>query len=428
MKQQWQLSQWLQWLEQCHPREIDLGLERVSQVWRRMYTQSLPFTVVTVAGTNGKGSSTALLANILVKAGYRTGAYTSPHLLRFNERICVDQQEVSDAEIVAAFTKVDHARRDTSLTYFEFSTLAAMEIFMQRGLDIVVLEVGLGGRLDAVNIFDADVALITAIDIDHTQWLGRDRETIAREKVGIARPGRPCIYSSLDIPLSVLNHANALGAPLYQYNVDFKVEQSTQEWSWSAPGIVWEHLPKPALTGEFQCQNAAGVLMVLSCLSRDFPVTRAIIAQGLITLRLPGRFQILNRPQTAPIILDVAHNVHAARSLNLNLQRVKKGKVHGVVAVLADKDIAGIVRALMQSVDYWYTSSLECRRAALGTQTQEVILKEGGALRFEPFHLPRHALVQAMAEVKPNDCIVVFGSFYTVADILAFLPSFHIPH
>lgn len=429
MKQQWQLSQWLQWLEQLHPREIDLGLERVSQVWRRIYTKSLPFTVVTIAGTNGKGSSTALLVNILVKAGYHAGAYTSPHLLRFNERICVDQQEVTDAEIVAAFARVDHARRDISLTYFEFSTLAAMEIFIQRGLDIVVLEVGLGGRLDAVNIFDADVALITAIDIDHTQWLGHDRETIAREKAGIMRPTRPCIYSSLDIPNSVVSHAHILGAPLYQYNVDFKIEQGAQDWSWSGPtGTVWAQLPKPALVGEFQLQNAAGVLMALSCLSLDFPVTHAMIAQGLITLHLPGRFQLLNGPQQTPIILDVAHNVQAARSLNQNLQRVKNGNIHGVLAMLADKDIAGVVRALMPSIDYWYASSLECSRAALGTQTQEVILKEGGILSFESFHLPRHALVQAVAEAKPNDCIVVFGSFYTVADILAFLPSFTAYH
>lgn len=423
MKQDWQLPAWLQWLEQCHPCEIDLGLERVSQVWRRLHTQSLPFTVVTIGGTNGKGSSTALLVNILVSAGYHTGAYTSPHLLRFNERICVDQQEVCDGEIVAAFAKVDYARGDISLTYFEFSTLAAMEIFIQRDLDIAVLEVGLGGRLDAVNIFDADVALITAIDIDHTQWLGCDRETIGREKVGIARSGRPCIYSSLDIPKSVLGHTRDLGTPLYQYNVDFKIEHSARGWSWTGPGAVWEHLPKPALLGEFQFQNAAGVLMVLSRLSADFPVSHSAVAQGLSTLRLPGRFQVLQGPQQTPIILDVAHNVHAARSLNQNLQRVKKGKIHGIVAILADKDIAGIVRALMSSIDSWYASSLECRRAALGTQTQEAILKEGGTLSFEPFHLPRHALVQALAEVKPNDCIVVFGSFYTVADILDYLPS-----
>lgn len=409
------LEQWLDWQETLHPSAIDLGLERPGNVLRAMGLESPQYTVITVAGTNGKGSSVAMLESILLAAGYRVGCYTSPHLLRYNERIRINGKPVADAAICEAFERIDQARRDTSLTYFEFGTLAAFELFAHAELDVAVLEVGLGGRLDAVNLLDADVALVTAIDVDHAAWLGDDREAIGREKAGIFRAGHPAVCSDPHPPRSLLEHATELGAPISLLGRDFRYRQDGEYWSWLGARALMP-LPLPALRGQFQLQNAAGVVQVLELLSGRLPVSLQHLRQGLLAVNLPGRFQIL--PGEVPLIVDVAHNPQAAASLATNLKQMPlAGKTRAVVAMLADKDLAAVVRELIPVVDNWYVAGLNvwrgCDAAALATVVEA---QSNTAPRV--FESVDDALQQARGEAQAGDRIVVFGSFYTVAAAL----------
>ena len=287
------LAGWLNWQEGLHPKKIDLGLERVADVASRLGTLQLEQTVITVAGTNGKGSSVAFLESILSAAGYRVGTYTSPHLFRYNERIRINSHEVDDAALCEAFAAVDEARGTSTLSYFEFGTLAALQLFSQAPLDIVVLEVGLGGRLDAVNIIDATVALVTSVGIDHCAWLGTDRESIGREKAGIFRATRPAICSDPAPPASVEKHAQKIGADWYCLGQAYDYTEEPGGWTWRGAGRALEALPCPSLPGKHQLNNAAGVLMALELLSGQHPVTRAAIEQGLQSVSLPGRCQVV---------------------------------------------------------------------------------------------------------------------------------------
>lgn len=412
------LNDWLAWQERLHHQEIDLGLERVMQVWRRLASRDMPgFSVITVGGTNGKGSSVAMLDAILRAAGYRVGTYSSPHILRYNERVKLHGAEVSDELLCQAFQRVDEARGDVTLSYFEFGTLAALDIFGQAGLDVVVLEVGMGGRLDAVNILDADVALITNVALDHRQWLGNDRESIAREKAGIMRAGRPAVFVETDVPQSLRRHAEALGARLYVLGTDFGYERGGQDWRWWSRGHARGGLPIPALRGECQLRNAAGALMALELISERLPVTQADIRNGLLQATVPGRFQVL--PGLPRLVLDVAHNPHGAHALAGNLRsHPLPGRTLAVLGMLKDKDIGAAVFEMMDVVDAWFIGGIDVPRGADAEFIAAELARVGVTA---PVH--RHADVQtachaARMAAGPADQVVIFGSFHTVAAAL----------
>lgn len=413
------LDAWLAWQESLHPATIDLTLERVAEVWRNRGATPPAPVVITVAGTNGKGSCVAFLESILRCAGYRVGAYTSPHLLRYNERVRVDGIEASDAQLCAAFQRVDEARGEVTLTYFEFGTLAALDIFSQVALDAVVLEVGLGGRLDAVNIVDPDVALVTSIGIDHTQWLGPDREHIGREKAGVFRANRPAVCGDPDPPASLVDVASQLNVPLYTLGREFTVEADQAAWTWRGPhGAVRAGLSYPQLRGACQLQNAAGAVMVLALLKARLPISQSALRQGLAQASLPGRFQVL--PIQPTTILDVAHNPDAAATLAASLRKHPcTGRTLAVFAMLADKDMVSVVRALDGVIDEWHGAPLTVPRGASALEVAAALdtAQPRGWVHIHSGVLD--AFRDARARARPNDRIVVFGSFYTVSTLLA---------
>jgi len=430
------LNDWLLWQETLHPKKIDPGLERSGEVLLRMGLKPPMYTVITVGGTNGKGSSVAMLEAILLAAGYRAGAYSSPHLLRYNERIRVNGIEATDDELCTAFARIDEARGEISLSYFEFGTLAAFDIFHRAELDVAILEVGMGGRLDVVNLFDADAALVTTVGLDHMEWLGPDRESIAAEKARIFRPGHPAIYGESDPPQSLVAYAKEIAAPLYCFKHDFGYETQGQGWSWWGAGRCIEALPLPRLQGDFQLQNAAAVLMTLETLAthRDMLVSREAgrrerparlpvsghdIKQGLSTVNLPGRFQVSTGADMVTRIFDVAHNPHAAAALARTLRAQScAGRTLAVFSMLADKDIAGVVREMRDVVDGWYVASLAVERgssaAGLAQHVRDVI-PEAEVYSHETVEQAYQAVLLAAGA---QDRIVVFGSFYTVAEAL----------
>jgi dihydrofolate synthase/folylpolyglutamate synthase len=415
------LATWLERLERMHPSAIDLGLDRVGRVAGRLGVR-LDCVVYTIAGTNGKGSSCALLESILRAAGYRVGCYTSPHLVHFNERARIDGAPVDDATLVAAFERVDAARADVSLTYFEFTTLAIAQVFAQAGLDAAILEVGLGGRLDAVNLFDADCALVTSIDVDHAAWLGTDRESIGLEKAHVFRSGRPAICSDPQPPASLVAHAERIGADLWLFGRDFNYAGDRQQWSFAGRAARRNSMAYPALRGANQLLNAAGVLAALEATRTALPVSQQAVRQGLATVELPGRFQVI--PGRPSVVLDVAHNPHAAAHLATNLGRMGFFKqTWAVFGAMADKDIDGIAAAMVEIVDHWIAVDLPGERAATADALVDRLrvagLGEGGRASVETAPTPLDALERALGQASETDRIVVFGSFLTVADILA---------
>ncbi len=413
------LQDWLEWQSTLHPKEIELGLERVAAVWQRLHPDRFSPTVITVGGSNGKGSSVAMLAAILRAAGYRVGCYTSPHLWRYNERIRIDGTEASDAEICQAFEQVEHARGDTQLTYFEFGTLAALHIFSQQQLDIVILEVGLGGRLDAVNIIDPDVALITTIAIEHTEWLGHSRDEIALEKGGILRSGKPAVIGDSNPPAVLLELAESLDISPLIAGRDYAWQRHGQKWVWSGSEEQLRDLPMPQLMGEFQLQNAAAVLAVIAQLQSRHPVDHAAIYEGLRNVELAGRFQLIEGAVTT--ILDVAHNPEAAIALAESLRaQACSGATLALFSALADKDIPAVVAPMIGLIDGWYLAPLQEGRAASVDTLQRALLDAG----VEPswirlFPTPSAAFSGAQSDAVAGDRILVFGSFHTVAGIRA---------
>lgn len=411
------LDEWLRWQESLHPEQIELGLERVAQVWARLHAGSAPFTVISVAGTNGKGSCVMMLESILRAAGYRVGAYTSPHLLRYNERIRIDGREIDDASLMQSFERVEAARGSTTLTYFEFGTLAALDLFRAARIEIAVLEVGLGGRLDAVNIIDADVALLTSVGIDHVEWLGPDREHIGREKAGIFRRDRAAVCADREPPDSVRRYAAEIGAQLQCIGADFDFVGSPGGWQWQGFGRRRVGLPYPALRGAIQTQNASAVVAVLELLSQRFPVDQDALRRGLQDVQLPARFQIL--PGAVDWILDVAHNPHGARVLAANLAaRTCAGRTHAVIGMLRDKDASGVAAALDECVQVWYAAGLPGPRGLdADTLTQR--------LRAAQMHGEVHQYVDIAAAcaaaakaAQAGDRVLVLGSFVTVAEVM----------
>jgi dihydrofolate synthase/folylpolyglutamate synthase len=415
------LAGWLQWQAGLNPKAIDLGLERVRRVWDALSAPALNAAVITVAGTNGKGSSVAFAEAILQAAGYRTGCYTSPHLKRYNERVRVDRLPVDDRRLCSAFERIDRARGDVRLTYFEFGTLAALCIFAEAQLDAIVLEVGLGGRLDAVNIIDADVTLITSIGLDHQDWLGQDLEAIGVEKAGVMRRGRPAVFSGRTMPHSIRSHAQRIGAHLAVAGEDYRVERRPDGWDLLAARRIRRALPQPAMRGQVQIDNAAGVLVALDCLSDRLLVDQHAVRAGLLAARLAGRFDV--HPGTPTWILDVAHNPQAAAVLSdLLADYFTRGRRIAVCGMLQDKDAAGVAAALTGRFDHWYLVDVsdqprgmtsaqlaECVRPLLGDASVSVASAVGDTL----------AMIAAAATV--DDLVTVFGSFVTVGAAMTWL-------
>ncbi len=419
------LGQWLARLESLHPKAIDMGLERVASVWQRMGV-TLACPVITVGGTNGKGSTCAMLESILLQGGYHVGLYTSPHLIDFNERARIDGHMVSDERLVTAFEAVEAARGDVSLTYFEFTTLAILKLFADAGLDAVILEVGLGGRLDAVNIIDADVAIVTSVDLDHMDYLGDTREKIGFEKAGIFRPGKAAICSDPQPPQSLLDHAAAIGADLWLFGRDFNYAGDRQQWNYGGRAMRRNSLAYPSLRGANQLLNASAALAALEALRDRLPLGAQEVRTGLVLVDLPGRFQVL--PGRPSVILDVAHNPHAAATLAQNLDNMGfHPYTFAVFGAMADKDIAGVLAHVKDKIDHWCLTDLPMPRAAsaaaLADKLHEAGISDNSATGAERsvrcFASPADAYADARKRAGENDRIVVFGSFLTVAGVLA---------
>jgi dihydrofolate synthase / folylpolyglutamate synthase len=422
------LAGWLTHLESLHPKSIALGLERVSQVKQRLNLDP-EFPVIVVGGTNGKGSVCAMLESILHAAGYRVGCYTSPHLLHYNERVRIDKKQASDAELCASFEQIERVRDAASsgtsevpLTYFEFGTLAAMQCFIGHKVDVAIMEVGLGGRLDAVNAFDNDCSVVTSVDIDHTDYLGDSREQIAFEKAGIFRNGifrngRVAIFADSDVPQAILTQAEKLGAELWCIGSEFGYTPHQGQWDYRSRLGGRSALPYPALRGAFQLHNASAALAALDVLKDRLPVSMEAVRRGLVEVRLAGRFQFV--PGNPVLILDVAHNPHAARSLAQNLTSLPScPHTFAVFAMLKDKDIAGVVAALDAHIDSWLIAGVDSARGATVREIEQVL--EQGRVRGEirAFDNIAEAMRYAYNAAGENDRILAFGSFYTVAEVM----------
>lgn len=414
------LSDWLSHLETAHPKTIDLGLQRVSTVKERLGIQ-FDCPVIIVGGTNGKGSTCAMLESILLQGGYQVGLHTSPHLIQFNERARINGVSVSDGKLIQAFEQVEKVRDTISLSYFEFTLLAIAQLFAEAKLDVVILEVGLGGRLDAVNIFDADVAIVTSIDIDHAAYLGDTREKIGFEKAGIFRAGKTAICSDPVPPQSLIDHANNLGADLWLFGRDFNYAGDQQQWSFAGRHQRRHALAYPSLRGANQLLNASAALAALEALRDRLPLGAQEVRNGLVMVDLPGRFQVL--PGRPTVILDVAHNPHAAATLQKNLDKMGfHPYTYAVFGAMQDKDIVGIIQQLKKHVDHWCLTNLPIQRAATAEQIQTLLAQQGIVNDQEHsvqcFESPVAAYAYARRVAGENDRIVVFGSFLTVAGVI----------
>ena len=412
------LAQWLTYIEALHPKSIAMGLDRIRAVVSRLKLNAAP-PIISIAGTNGKGSTCAMLESIYLSAGYNVGAYVSPHLIRYNERVRVNQQEISDEDLCHAFAAVEAARDEVVLTYFEMGTLAAMWHFVKSNLDVVILEVGMGGRLDAVNVFEPTCSIVTSIDLDHLDYLGSTREEIGAEKAGIYRTGILAICGDDNPPSSVLNFANEVGAELRLINRDFNVNKTSTGWQYSA-GTTELLLPPLALQGDFQLNNAACAICAVQSLNNQLPVSLETVGSALKDVTLLGRFYTLSK--TPEVIIDVAHNPQAAKSLAQNLvDSPCSGRTLGVFAMLADKDIAHVVSALSAHISIWYLANTHNPRGAKAKDLQFHLQSQAEAGLTKCFDNVASALRAACIEVGKNDRIIVFGSFYTVADAIEVL-------
>ncbi len=427
------LQDWLDRCEHLHPVTIDMGLDRVQAVRDRLGLR-FECPVVTVAGTNGKGSTCAMLASIAAQAGYRVGVYSSPHLVHFEERCRIDGEAVEAEALLPHFEAVEAARQGVSLTYFEFTTLVILRLMSQARLDLAVLEVGLGGRLDAVNVIDADCAVITSIDIDHVAYLGPDRESIGREKAGIMRAGRPVVVCDPQPPASVLAQAQAIDADLRRFGRDFNYSGDAQQWSWAGRVKRFNGLAYPALRGANQLLNASGALAAFEALGNRLPISAQAVRNGFALVELPGRFQIV--PGAPTLVLDVAHNPHAVATLAHNLDQMGfYPRTFAVFGAMRDKDAAQMLLRLRPLVDVWHFTDLPTARAATAEELAQAFdeLPLAAGNQPPPQHHghadPSSALATAVAEAGPTDRIVVFGSFFVVGGVMrAGLPRLAAKH
>ncbi|MCG9746800.1 bifunctional tetrahydrofolate synthase/dihydrofolate synthase [Shewanella sp. Isolate8] len=413
------LNDWLNHLMAIHPTEIDMGLGRVAAVAKVMELDSLGGTkVVTVAGTNGKGTTCAMIEAIMRKAGQRVGVYSSPHMLKYNERVRIDGVDASDEALIEAFCAIDAARGDISLTFFEYATLAGLYLFKQAKLDLVLLEVGLGGRLDATNIIDADIAVITAIDIDHQEYLGDTRELVGREKAGIMRAGRPVVIGDPDLPASVVEYAESIGAKMVRVNHEFSYQASETDWCFELGDMPQSSVPQFSLSGlplpTLPLANAATALAVVQQLLALQFVTEAArtsIAAGLSGAKLTGRLEVVS--EQPKIILDVAHNPHAAAYLTQRLEAYKGKRIFALCGMLKDKDCRAVLGLLEDQIHAWYLTDLNCERSAKAQDLLSYVSGDKAAYGFASVEQAYRAL---KPEIGQSDVVIVFGSFYTVAE------------
>jgi dihydrofolate synthase / folylpolyglutamate synthase len=415
------LGDWLAHCAAMHPKTMDLSLERTAEVARRLCIRfSVP--VITVAGTNGKGSTCAMLESIARHAGYRTGLYQKPELVHFEERCRLNGAPVAADELVPHFAAVEEARGDITLTQFEFSTLAIVRLLSMAEVDVIILEVGLGGRYDSVNAFDTDCAVITSIDLDHMEWLGPDRESIGLEKAQIMRPGKPCVVSDPLPPATVVQHGESIGADLWLVGRDFNHSGDRQQWGWAGRGRRYHGMSYPALRGANQLLNAAGAIAVFEALRERLPVNAQAIRTGLALVELPGRFQVV--PGQPALVLDVAHNPQAVAALALNLDAMGFfPRTHAVFGAMRDKDIPGLLAKMVPLVDVWHCCTLPTARAATAAELAAMVQaalagRTGTPVAVHTHDSPSAGLNAAAAAAEAADRIVVFGSFYTVGGVL----------
>ncbi|HEU4616967.1 MAG TPA: bifunctional tetrahydrofolate synthase/dihydrofolate synthase [Gammaproteobacteria bacterium] len=424
------LSDWLAWFETLHPKKIDMSLGRVSAVLDALHLKPPPYLCITVGGTNGKGSCVAILESVYVRAGYRVGAFTSPHLWRFNERIRVDGADSADAELIDLFEAIDDARGEISLTYFEFSAVAALLFFARRAVDVAILEVGMGGRLDAVNAVDAEAALIASIDIDHAEWLGPDRESIGREKAGIMRGGRPAVIGDRAPPASVVRHAAAVGASLKVIGRDFDFVRGPdgRSWSYAAGNAVpYASLPAVPFSDEVQYSNAASCIALVESLQQALPVGSAAIVEGLASAELRGRTETIVR-DGVEWIFDVAHNPAAARILRETLDRRPPAKrTLAVFGAMHDKDHGGVLAHFVREVEHWYVAQVDSERGASAASLAEQIVSAGARGEITTHDDVAAACAAAAQAARRGDRVLVFGSFYTVGPAMAALRLYSLP-
>lgn len=428
------LAAWLSYIESLHTKPIAMGLDRVKRVIDR--AQLKPgFPIITVAGTNGKGSTCAMLEKIYSEAGYKVGCYTSPHLLRYNERVRINGIEVSDADLCTAFNAIEAARvgvdnEPVALTYFEIGTLAAVWHFIHANIDVAILEIGLGGRLDAVNAFEPSCAIVTSVDLDHQDFLGDTREIIGFEKSGVYRQSAPAICGDISPPSSLISYADKIQANLKCIKQDFDYQLSADGWQYLSEGKIVYSLPLPALQGSYQLNNAACAITAVESLQSSLPVAVTSIASALSQVTLAGRFQTVSRSPS--VILDVAHNPHAAHALSDNLKssRVRlQGKTLAVFAMLADKDIRGVVDAVKNEIDVWYVAGIDHARGAAAADVATIVAEVAPGAKVKIFDHAELAYQQACIDIgscidsSENDKIVVFGSFFTVSSVMQLLSS-----
>lgn len=406
------VNEWLESLENRHSQEIQLGLDRIRIVAQKLKLQRPDCKVITIAGTNGKGSTVAALERIYHTAGYRVGAYTSPHLIEFNERIRVNRSPISDEDLCAAFSIIEASRGNTALSYFEMTTLAALWYFKQSNLDIILLEVGLGGRLDATNCIDSDVSIITTIDLDHQEFLGTTLEAIGQEKAGILREGKPFIYADVSPPASIIETSLRLQCPSYLYAVDYHIEEEGNAWGFQSHDIIFKQLPKPSI----QLKAAAAAIMASCILAKDLPISPAHLYLAMEQVFIAGRLQL--HAGDVRILYDVAHNPQSARLLAQRVSQIKNtGKVHAIFSALKDKDILGLILPLKYCVNRWYPAQLEGKRAAKPSQLLSSF-EEAEITTQTCYNSPFVAFETAMKEAQIGDLIIVYGSFLTVSHVM----------
>jgi len=406
------LNDWLTYFQTLPSKPPEFRMDDIKVVAEKLELLEFPCPVLTIAGTNGKGSCVATLESILLNAGYKVGTNTSPHLLKYNERIKVNGESISDEDLVNAFQYIDDSKGDIDLSFFEYTTLAALHTFKETELDFILLEIGLGGRNDAVNIVNPDISIVTSIALDHVQILGEDRDTIAREKAGIFRPGKPAICGDMQAPQSLISYAETINAPLYLHGKDFSYKANGKTWDWQGKKENLSGLPKPII----KLQNASTALQAIELISKDYPIDHKAIQKGLKAINLQGRFQ--HFPGPVDCYLDVAHNTSAAEHLAALLDsKPCKGKTIAVVGMLIDKDIDGTIEAVRHNIDEWHLASLEVPRGAEVGVLVDTLAKKG-IVNVKKYDTVEDAYEQAMSEAKKGDRVVAFGSFYTVAKVL----------
>lgn len=416
------LDAWLDWQATLNPAEIDLGLERIALVLERLdLSDRFNCPLIMVAGTNGKGSVVAMLESIALAEGLKVGCYTSPHIRHYNERIRINAIDASDEDLCESFERIDQARGECQLTYFEFGTLSAIELFHRASLDLVIMEIGLGGRLDAVNVMQSDISVITTIDIDHTDWLGEDREAIGYEKAGIFRSDTPAVCGDQDPPISVTKKAEALQIKCHVNAVDFRVEKHKNHWNFKSELLEIKQLPFPSLQGDIQLQNAAVSIMTLLLLDNKFNISQSSIKQGLSNINLDGRYQLIHRKPD--VFVDVAHNVQAAKSLadQLVVTKNQYNQTHAVIAMLADKDVESVVKQFAKNIDVWHCAGLESVQRGMSAKRMASVLERvNTGVKLRAKSTVKEACISAMAQSNVDDRVIVFGSFFTVSEAMGY--------